>query len=110
MIPFLATTTWQASAVIAAALLGIVCFRHGSAAARHWIVLLGLLLACVVGRLPLLTPTSARALWRVTSREAAISASGASDAVGQWLFSNTWLNCEAVDVDMQVTVNFAVTP
>lgn len=34
----------------------------------------------------------------------------AADAVRQWKFSTTLLNCEPIEVDMQVTTNFAVQP
>jgi beta-lactamase regulating signal transducer with metallopeptidase domain len=33
-------------------------------------------------------------------------ASAAEQAVRQWQFSQTWLNCEAIDVRMRVTTNF----
>lgn len=33
--------------------------------------------------------------------------SAAAQAVRQWQFSQTWLNCDAIDVKMRVTTNFA---
>jgi TonB family protein len=34
----------------------------------------------------------------------------AADAVRQWQFSTTYLNCEPIEVEMKVTTNFAVEP
>lgn len=42
----------------------------------------------------------------IESPHQALSAA-ASDAVSQWQFSTTWLNCEAIEVDMHVTANFS---
>lgn len=104
MIAFLATTAWQVSTVIAGALLGIVCLRHESAATRHWIVLLGLLLASVVGPLSLLTPEQVRAPWRVTLSEPAGTAARTAGRQGTGTPAADAVRRGGRDVDATIAV------